>query len=150
MRLETSHVGILFNGVFNQPPSKLDWAKQAVKFWQRASTNYAKATTGTVTAHLNIDFKYAKDQKVNRGAIFGQFEIGEIVKNMKAQAPDGKSTIVNSLILDMWVHGATKDAKGKDKDIDKKVQFTVGASPAVNEEQILNSIDAQIQVAVNS
>jgi len=103
-----------------------------------------------VTAHLNIDFKYAKDQKVNRGAIFGQFELPEIVTNMKARSPDGKSTVVNSLVLDIWVHGATKDAKGKDKDIDKKVSHTVGANPAVNEQQILDAIDAQIQVAVNS
>ncbi len=149
MRLETSHVGILFNGVFNQPPSKLDWAKQAIKFWQRASTNYAKATTGTVTAHLNVDFKYAKDQKVNRGAIFGQFELPEIVTNMKTSSPDGK-TVVSSLVLDLWVHGATKDAKGKDKDIDKKLQFNMAANPAVNEQQILDAIDAQIQVAVNT
>ena len=138
IRLETSHVGILFNGVFSQPPSRLDWSKQAIRFWQRASTNYAKATTGNVTAHLNVDFKYAKDQKVNRGAIFGALELPEIVNNMKLRSPAGE-TVVKSLVLDLWVHGATKDAKGKDKEIDKKVGFTVVADPAVNEVQILDS-----------
>jgi hypothetical protein len=69
---------------------------------------------------------------------------------MKARSPDGKSTVVSSLVLDMWVHGATKDAKGKDKNIDKKVSLTIGANPGVNEQQILDAIDAQIQTAVNS
>ncbi len=102
-----------------------------------------------MTAHLNVDFKYAKDQKVNRGAIFGALELPEIVTNMKLRSPAGE-TVVKSLVLDLWVHGATKDAKGKDKEIDKKLGFTVIADPAVNEAQILDSIDAQIQLAVNS
>jgi hypothetical protein len=127
MRLETSHVGILFNGVFDK--SKLDWKAQSIKFWQRASTNYARATTGTVTAHLNVDLKYLPDQKINREAIFGKFELPEIVANMKN-------------------HGMVKDAKGKDANVDKKTSVTIGAAPDVSEKSVLDAIDRQIKAAV--
>ena len=141
-------MGILFNTVFDK--SKLKWKEQAIKFWQRASTNFAKATTGTVTAHLNVDFKYAPDQRINREAIFGRFELGEIVTNMKNRSPDGKETVVKALVLDLWVHGLTKDPKGADKNVDKHLSLTINAAADVSEKSVLDAIDAQIKAATKA
>jgi hypothetical protein len=139
-RLEKTNIGVLFNGVFDSPPSKLDWKTQAKLFWNEMSSNYADAATGTVVANLNVDLKYCPTKKVARNTIMAEFELPKLCTNAQKKAPDG-TPIVKGIKFNAQVQdsGSTPPKPAKPLIIPE-----IPAAQMTSPEAVLAAIDAAI------